>query len=215
MAMDERRRQKKLARKAAKRKKSLAAKKTFHGGGATGTLEKQVAFATGMPLHECLIPRGLFDMGIGNLVISRKMPNDHVGFAIFLVDVFCLGVKNCLFAVVPRSEYDRRMGDLRRAEGLEPIQPACAVKLIENAAAYAQDLGLSPHKEYGTIKKIFGDINPTTCPQEFRFGKNGKPLYISGPHETMADSERIIDILNKKLGRGEFDFMMKADLQDE
>jgi hypothetical protein len=31
----------------------------------------------------------------------------------------------------------------------------------------------------------------------------------------MADSERIIDILNKKLGPGGFDYMMKVDLQDE
>jgi hypothetical protein len=213
--MDERRRQKKLARKAAKRKKSLAAKRTFHGGGSTGTFEKQVAFAAGMPLHECLVPRGLFDMGIGNLVISRKMPNDHIGFAIFLVDVFCLGVKNCLFAVLPLSEYERKMRDLRQAEVLESIQPACAVKLIENAVAYAQDLGIRPHWEYAIIKRIFGDINPAICGQEFRFGKDGKPLYISGPHETKADSERIIDILNKKLGPGEFDFMMKVDLQDE
>jgi hypothetical protein len=215
MAMDEKRRQKKLARKAAKRKKSLAAKRTLHGPSIFGSPEKQVAFVAGMPVHECLVPRGLFDLGLGNIVISRKMPNDHIGFAIFLVDVFCLGVKSCLFAALPRGEYERKLGDFRQAEGLEPMQPACAVKLIEDAAAYAQDLGLSPHWEYATIKKIFGDINPGICPQEFKFGKDGKPRYISGPHETMADSERIVDILNKKLGPGGFDFMLKVDLQDE
>jgi hypothetical protein len=215
MVMDEKRRQKKLARKAAKRKKSLAAKKAFHGPGIGVPPERQVDFVAGMPVHECLVPRGLFDMGIGNIVISRKMLSDHIGFAIFLVDVFCLGVKSCLFAALPRGEYERKVGDLRQAEGLEPIQPACAVKLVQNAVAYAQDLGLSPHWEYATIKKIFGDINPALCPQEFKFGKDGKPRYISGPHETMADSERIIDILNKKLGPGGFDYMMKVDLQDE
>lgn len=215
MAMDEKRRQKKLARKAAKRKKSLAAKKAFHGPGISVPPEKQVAFVAGMPIHECLVPRGLFDLGLGSIVISRKMLSDHIGFAIFLVDVFCLGVKSCLFAALPRGEYERKVGDLRQAEGLEPIQPACAVKLVQNAVAYAQDLGLTPHWEYAIIKKIFGDINPALCPQEFKLGKEGKPRYISGPHETMADSERIIDILNKKLGPGGFDYMMKVDLQDE
>jgi len=215
MTVDEKRRQKKLARKAAKRKKSLAAKRTLHGPGIFGSREKQVAFVAGMPIHECLVPRGLFDLGLGSIVVSRKMPNDHIGFAIFLVDVFCLGVKNCLFAVVPRSEYQNRIEDLTQREALEPMQPACAVKLIEDAAAYAQDLGLSPHWEYATIKKIFGDINPAICPQEFKFGKDGKPLYISGPHETMADSKRIVDILNRKSGAGEFDYMVKMDLQDE
>ena len=215
MAMDEQRRQKKLARKAAKRKKNVAAKRTLHGPSIFGSPEKQVAFVAGMPVHECLVPRGLFDLGLGSIVISRKMLSDHIGFAIFLVDVFCLGVKSCLFAALPRGEYERKVGDLRQAECLEPIQPACAVKLVQNAVAYAQDLGLSPHWEYATIKKIFGDINPAICPQEFKLGKDGKPRYISGPHETMADSERIIDILNKKLGPGGFNYMVKVDLQDE
>ena len=213
--MDEQRRQKKLARKAAKRKKNVAAKKAFHGPGIGVPPGKQVAFVAGMPVHECLVPRGLFDLGLGSVVVSRRMPNGDIGFAIFLVDVFCLGVKNCLFAVVPRGEYESRIEDLRQREGVERIQPACAVKLIENAGAYARDLGFSPHREYEAIKKIFGDINPALCPQEFKFGKDGKPRYISGPHETMADSERIIDILNKKLGPGRFDYMMKVDLQDE
>jgi hypothetical protein len=215
MAIDERRRQKKLARKAAKRKKNLTAKKTFHGPGITGSPEKQVAFAATMPIHECLIPRGLFDLGLGSIVISRKMPNSNIGFAIFLLDVFCLGVKNCLFAVLPQGEYESRIEDLRQKEGLETIQPACAVKLVEDAAAYARDLGFSPHREYAIIKRIFGDINAAICKQEFKFGKDGKPLYISGPNETMADSERIVDILNKRSGAGGVDYMMKMDLQDE
>jgi len=213
--MDEKRRQKKLARKAAKRKKSPAAKQAFHGPGIGVPPGKQVAFAAGMPIHECLVPRGLFDLGLGSVVVSRKMPNGNIGFAIFLVDVFCLGVKNCLFAVLPQGEYERKMQGLQQDEGLERIQPACAVKLIENAMAYARDLGVSPHSEYAIIKKIFGDINPAICPQEFKFGKDGKPLYISGPNETMPDSERIIDILNKRSGAGGVDSMMKMDLEDE
>ena len=70
MVIDEKRRQKKLARKAAKRKKAIAGKRreTFGKGDL-------VAFAAGMPLHECLIPRVLYDQGIGNVVISRRMPN--------------------------------------------------------------------------------------------------------------------------------------------
>jgi len=93
-----------------------------------------------------------------------------------------------------------KSGSVRQAVGLEPIQPACAVKLMEAAAAYTQDLGLNPHREYAIIKPIFGDINPGICPQEFEPGKDGKLFYISDPHETMADSERIVDILTKKVG---------------
>jgi hypothetical protein len=211
MVIDERRRQKKLARKAAKRKKSLADKKDFHGPGNAVPIEKQVAFVAGMPIHECLVPRGLFDQGIGNLVVSRKMPNNNIGFAIFLVDVFCQGVKNCFFSVLPQGKYERKVRGPWEGEILEPMQPACAVKLIENAVAYARDLGFPSHKDYVFTKRIFGDIDPAACPREFEFGKDGKPLYISGPNETVADSKRIVGMLDKKLGAGGFDYLVNIN----
>jgi hypothetical protein len=215
MAIDERRRQKKLARKAAKRKTNLAKKVHF---GPVRTLvppEKQVAFVASMPLHECLVPRGLFDQGIGNVVVSRKMPNDNVGFAIFLVDVFCLGIKNCFFSVLPQDKFDRKVRGPWEQEILEPMRPACVVKLIENAVAYAGNLGFHPHEDYAFIKRIFGDIDPAACPQEFVFGKDGKPFYISGPNETIGDSKRIVGILDKKLGPGAFDYLVQVYRQEE
>jgi hypothetical protein len=107
------------------------------------------------------------------------------------------------------------MSNLREAEGLEPIPPPCAVRLVENAAAYARDIGFSPHEEYTFTKKIFGDIDPASCSREFPFGKDGKPFYISGPNETSADPERIIGILNKKLGPEGFHYLTRMELPEE
>jgi hypothetical protein len=210
MVLDERRRQKKLARKAAKRKKALAGKRKEVFG--KGDL---VAFAAGMPLHECLIPKVLYDQGIGNVVISRKMPNGDIAAGFFLVDIYCLGVKNCFFAVIPPGAYAQRIDRLVKEEGAEHADPACTVKLIQEAVSYAEGLGFHPHRDYLTTRGIFGSIDPTTCSKEFEFGKDGKPFYISGPNETMADSERIVDILKKKLGPGRFDYMVQMDLKDQ
>lgn len=79
----------------------------------------------------------------------------------------------------------------------------------------AEGLGFHPHRDYLTTKGIFGSIDPSGCPEEFKFGKNGKPFYISGPNETRADSERIVDILKKNLGPGRFDYMVQMDLKDQ
>jgi hypothetical protein len=210
MALDEKRRQKKLARKAAKRKKALSGKRKEISG--RGNL---VALAAGMPIHECLIPRVLYDQGIGNIVVSRKMPNGDIALAMFLLDVYCLGVKNCLFAVFSPVEYAQRLGRFIQDEGLEYAEPACVVKLIQGAVAYAEGLGFHPHRDYLTGKVIFGSIDPTTCPKEFEFGKDGKPLYISGPNETQADSERIIATLTRKVGPDGFHFIRGVDLGRE
>jgi len=207
MVMDEKRRQKKLARKAAKRKRNLAAKTGEFPG-----KERLIAFAADKPLHECLVPRVLYEQGMGNVVISRKMPNGDIAAAFFLVDIYCLGVKNCFFTIIPPGVYAQRIANLVQKEGAEFAMPACAVKLIKGAASYAEGLGLHPHRDYFSVKGFFGSIDPTTCPKEFEFGKDGKPFYISGPHETQADSEGIIATLTRKLGRDGFHYMVGVDM---
>jgi hypothetical protein len=207
MVTDEKRRQKKLARKAAKRKKNLAAKTGVFLG-----KERLISFAVGKPLHECLIPRVLYEQGIGNVVISRKMPNGDIAAAFFLVDIYCLGVKNCFFTVLPPGVYARRIADLAQKEGLESAMPACVVKLIQGAVAYAEGLGLHAHRDYFSVKAFLGSIDPAACPKEFEFGKDGKPFYISGPHETQADWERIIATLTRKLGPEGFHYMVGMDM---
>jgi hypothetical protein len=215
MAIDEKRRQKKLARKAAKRKKTLAGRKPEYSGGGGYSAERMMAVAAASPVHECLMPAGLFDLGMGSVIISRKMPNGEIGFGVFLIDVFCLGVKDAFFSVRPQGEYESVIEEIRAREGLKPVEPACAVKLIENAEAYARGLGLNPQRDYAFAKRIFGILNAAACPRDFTFGKDGKPLYVAGPHETEADSQRIMDILTKKLGPDGFHYMLPVDLEDE
>jgi hypothetical protein len=205
MVMDEKRRQRKLARKTAKRKKALAAKRAEIPGQGS-----RIAFAADKPLHECLIPRVLYDQGIGNVVISRKMPNGNIAAAFFLVDIYCLGVKNCFFTIIPPGVYAQRIDHLVQKEGAEHAVPACAVKLIKDAVSYAESLGFQPHRDYSSVKRFLGSIDPAACPKEFEFGKDGKPLYISGPNETQQDSEKIIATLSEKLGPDGFHYLVRT-----
>lgn len=131
------------------------------------------------------------------------------------MDVFCLGVKDCFFTQVSPNEYKSRIMDLRQKEGLERVEPEYAVKLVENAVAYAKDLGFNPHKDYRLVKKIFGSIDPSVCPNEFEYGKDGKPFYMSGPNQTEADSNKIVHTLNERLGLDGFHFLVKMDFEED
>jgi hypothetical protein len=215
MALDERRRQKKLARKAGKRKKALETRRSQSSEGGGYAAERLMAAAAAGPIHECLSPAGLFDVGIGNVVVSRKMPDGEIGFGIFLIDVFCLGVKNAFFSARPRNEYERFIRRIREKEALQPEEPACAVKLIRSAEAYARDLGLDAHPDYAFARRIFADIDPAVCSRDFTFGQEGKPLYVSGPNETEADSRRIMDILSKKVGPDGFHYVLHVGMDEE
>ena len=101
-----------------------------------------------------------------------------------------------------------KLQQLRMREHLQAISPERARKLIESAEAYALDLGFKAHRDYQKAKKIFGDIDPQACPDEFEFGRDGKPLYFVGPHDSPKMQERIYRTLTEKLGPGNFDYVL-------
>ena len=58
---------------------------------------QEMSLAAHAPIHESLVPASLFEQGIGNLLFSRSLPDGRVALGAFLLDVFCLGVKNAFF----------------------------------------------------------------------------------------------------------------------
>ena len=205
MALDARKRQQKLAKKAAKRKAVLATKKPV--GSADGVVPhgRHAMPAASAPIHECLVADSLFDIGIGNVIVSRKMPNGFIGAAFFLVDVFCLGIKDTLYEVLSPAEYDYRVSSLQH-ETFRALHPTCARKLVEGAESYARDLGFPPHPDYQHARQIFGDLDATVCPTHYVFGRDGKPFFLSGPHDTPAKCRRIIETLTRHCGIDGFNF---------
>ncbi|HMK50741.1 MAG TPA: hypothetical protein VK435_11860 [Thermodesulfovibrionales bacterium] len=205
MARDEKKRQKKLARKTAKRKAKQASARAVHS--ATDPA-RDAETALSSPLHECLVPGDLFNSGIGNILVSRRMPDGRVALSVFLLDVFCLGVKDVFSLVMTASEYLQKMEEIRRGAAFTSVEPAFARKLIEGAEEYARDLGFSPQPKYHSAMKMFGEVDTADCLTQFEFGKDGKPLFISGPDDTQARCMRIIETLTKRCGPGGFGYMI-------
>ena len=204
MSRHERRYQKYLDRHRQKQ-----ANTTTKPGGA-GATASQMATAANSPIYDSLVPAKLFELGMGNLVFSRSLPDGRIALGAFLLDIFCLGVKNAFFAIVARNEYAKRLRNWSKAESLQPMQPACFRKLVEGGVAYAHDLGFNPHVDYEAARLIFGDVQSTACPTRFEYGHDGKPFYISGPHETAADVQAIVEKLQRRLGSGNFDCLVLA-----
>jgi hypothetical protein len=192
--------------------KYLDRKRQKHGNKATeaGRMAPQIATAAQSPIHECLVPAKLFELGMGNLVFSRLLPDGRIALGAFLLDVFCLGVKDAFVAIVTKTEYAMRRSNWLAAESLQPMDPACFRKLVEGGVAYAQDLGFSPHADYAVASQIFGDVQVTDCSTRFEYGHDGKPFYISGPHETSTQVQNIVDQLERRLGPDNFHYLVLA-----
>ncbi len=209
MALSEKQKQKKLAKKKQKRK--------IHARDNVSNrlqMDKARSYAH-FPIHECLIPSNLFELGLGSVLVTRRTPEGDIAVSAFIVDVFCLGIKNTLFKVVSEYEYEHTMKpqitESHSGSEFEIIHQTCARKLIDGAVMYAKELGFESHPDYKNTKHIFGDIDLSFCPVKYIYGKNGKPFYIRGPHETVSEAKKIINKLTRKCGEGGFDYMVMMD----
>lgn len=205
MAVDPRKRQKKLQRKAAKDK----AKRREMAYRNRNALEIRLQGAAKAPVLHCFYGDVLFDQGMATVLVSRVLSNGEVAFGMFLIDSYCLGVKSAWYGVEPRGIYESRIYEpILRNEKPVPVTPAVALKLVESAVAYAANLGFTPDRDYAKAKLIFGDADSSQCTEEFTFGRDGKPFYVSGPLDSEVRARRIVEILEQRCGPGNYDFLI-------
>src|ERR1700733_4140676 len=73
-----------------------------------------------LPVVRALVGSRLWDDGIGYLAIARQESTGGVIFAVFLVDVFCLGVKNAFWRA---GGFDELVGHLEKSQRMAEINP--------------------------------------------------------------------------------------------
>jgi hypothetical protein len=164
------------------------------------------------PIHECFVADNLFSSGIGELVVARRTPNGDIALSAFVLDVFCLGVKNAMFLVMPENEYEHKFKAgmaVSASRGFEKLHQANAKKLLDDLVKYSKELGFTPHPDYKNAYDIFGNIDASVSPEKYTFGKDGKPFYMNGPYESETDIERILNTLTKSCGADGFDILLR------
>jgi len=212
MAMDPRRRQKKLERRRARQKAQRRELARRSAGGLPARLER----ASAAPILHCSASETLWEEGIGEVLVSRQLSGGSVAFVAFLVDMYCLGVKDVIMNVAPRAQYEANLYQkLKERYTLIPLKPECARKLVEGAVEYAEDLGLAPHPDYGTARLIFGDVDAAACQEQYEYGSEGKPFFVAGPHDDAAKCKYVLHSLHQRCGPHGYHFILPAGLADE
>ena len=211
MATDPRKRQKKLAKKAAQRKEKRhqMVRAQFAG------LAERMTTASRYPVIDALVGEELWTEGIGQVILSRELPNGSIAFASFLVDSKCLGVKDVFGRVEGRFSYQEFLANVRSQFDMLPVTPADVRKLVEDAIAFARRAGLAPHPDYAKVHPILGDIDPAGGTLAIEFGKDGKPFFIAGPYDTPARCRAILNTLERHCGPGGYNFVIPMEPDSE
>jgi hypothetical protein len=202
---ERKRRQKALKKKAQRRRARSQA-----GTAGSARAPAHIRRARGYPLEGCWTQEDWQDGGLAVVVIARRQPDGQIVFGVYLVDYFCLGLKNTYCNANFAPDQFRRDHLPEMIPGGRPVEisPALAHEIIYGAIDYAAQFGFKPHADFRRSRQILDppDRHPRTGTVEF--GREGKPLYIQGPDD---HAEAIMRQLARTAGEGNFDFLLVMD----
>ena len=186
------------AEKAAKRKAVVAAKRKAEA--VSNSPAGRLREAAGQPILDCLVSAKLFETGIGNLVLVRGPSRQLQNIACFMLDTFCLGVKDVFFRTVEREQAEYMLDGLRDLSLMVEVSPEEARKLLRDVAAWAAGNGFPQPEDFMATELLFGTVKPTETDYTARFGHDGKVLYIPGPSETPTQIRRRTEMVRARFG---------------
>ena len=164
------------------------------------------------PIFGCWMEKGWQEQGLARVVVARQQPDNRIIFAVFIVDHYCLGVKDAdVKTDISHTRFRKLMLKIfAEPDGEEP--DTCSLEfaheLIFGAVEYARQYGFEPHPDFERATRVLDppDAHPFT--HKLEFGKDGKPFYISGPFD---DIDHIMSTLQRTAGEGNYHFLTHID----
>jgi hypothetical protein len=168
--------------------------------------------ANQLPLVECWITGDWDDSesGLVQAIIVRRQPDGKFAYATFLIDIFCLGVKDADHKM--SLTYETFTLFFQKLDMQTPmIQCAEDVihQIVYESIDYGAKWGFKPHPDFEKAKLFLHPRGTFEEPYTITFGKDGKPFYISGPYD---NPRKITEQLDRTAGPGNYTFL---NLQDE
>ena len=143
--------------------------------------------------------------GFAIVTVTRKAGFNRLELATYLVDIWCLGVKDVTGPrTVDLTTYKDFMDFAYREslEGPQEISLEMAQAIVFGAIDYAAKLDLQPHRDFEAARSHLGTWSGEPV---LSFGKDGKPFYVNGPYD---DPMKILKTLRDTVGEGNFEFLI-------
>ena len=152
------------------------------------------------------------DSGVALVMTAAPDGHGRVQMCTFLVDTWCLGVKNAMGPVRMRTHelvtIRRQCFGAWRSQGIAaPLE--LGQHLVLGAVEFARTLGFEPHPDFKRARPALGDWDG---PSAITFGMSGTPHYINGPYD---DPQRVLSTLERTVGRDGFHYTVSLGEADD
>ena len=166
--------------------------------------------ARNLPVEACYISKDIENVGEGTVIVVRRHPNDKFTLATYLLDIFCLGVKDTFYRLrLDEFEYEEFFDKYTSME-VKEITYNEAHNWIYGAIAFAEEAGIAPHKDFNVTQYMLEEDTEDIPLIEYNYGKDGKHFLVA---MSQLELSRYFPILKKNLG-DDFDYVLQDD-EDE
>ncbi len=159
-----------------------------------------------LEIGTCYVSDRIAELGEGHVVVTRRHTGGRISMVMYLVDTYCVGVKDSFFRL--------RLGEDELEEMLDCVSSMheCSYNEAHNwvygAVAWAEEAGIEPDKSFAVTKYMLEEDTDDIPLIEYEFGYYGKHLLMANNN---LEASRYLPMLKKNLGEGNFDVTIKMD----
>ena len=164
-----------------------------------------------LPIGKCYINPDWQESGMAHIIVTRNRAGGNIVYASYLVDTFCLGVKDAEYAIdLTANDLEDALKHFRSTHDMDETDYEKVHNLIYGAIEFAEEGGIQPAKEFTIASYALSEDTDDIPLIEYEYGKDGKHLLIIGED---GKERRYLPILSERLGDA-FSFIDLADESD-
>lgn len=151
--------------------------------------------ARSLEIGTCYVSDDIRTVGEGYVVVSRLHNGGRVSVGVYLVDAYCLGVKDSFYRLrMDPEDFDELIDTM-------PNVNECSYEEAHNwvygAIAFAEEAGIAPSKNFGLSQYLLEEDTDDIPLIEYEFGKDGQHFLVC--HSNL-EASRYMSLLKKNLG---------------
>ena len=158
-----------------------------------------------LEIGKCYMTDDIMEIGEGQVVVTRLHKSGKTSVAIYMVDTFCLGVKDSVFKLrMDEFELANLLSHISIALGLHEVTYNEAHNMVYGAIAFAEEAGIEPHKNFSWTQYMLEEDTDEVPLIEFEYGKDGKHFLVA---HSNIEANKYLPTLRKNLGDN-FDYVI-------
>ena len=152
-----------------------------------------------LKIYKCYASTNWEETGLSNVVVSRQHKQGGLTCGIYLVDTFCIGLKQTEYLFnTGQTQFDRLIKHLSNDPDFKEVSYEYAHNLIYAAIEFADEAGIKPERDWHLTQYILENDDENVPLIAFEMGRDGEHfLCVNDKYEL----SKYLSIAQKTLGK--------------